>query len=556
VASSLSAPSPMHGGTPTQIHSGGYPSTESIPSPNPPSPILAGKEYSSDEMGDVVRPKKKKPQKSENISSILRYFHPNACPPMASTTVPSSNPYALLEDPDDDMLDNELDASTESRPLTSSAQKSESICDIYVITTSTQLSTLSPSFSNHPCPVFPTTSPLAPSSSLKNAEHMPQHTAPPYSYYNPFKHEQQSQWCGTTNSGQVAMAIRPEDIDRFCLLPSPQRPLYTQLLDAILHSSEIHIAAQPGRQDFSFTPGNGLCALAALEMISHSVAFWEDSIYPVLDLQNLSHHKFLRSLTNRLNAKLMTHPSPLAPELRRSLPNFLQALPATGPIKPLPSAQYLPSDLFLLAANALSQPVALWSSHHDPERSIVLPSWAILEGTSDEFPTSSQRSIQSLMSFLSQAHHVILRHNHYYVMRAENISRDLMECQHSLRAKVSSRALQHELRHRFLSPATDSSSLLAPHLPSSTPHALLTGQQLSIYSEPLTVIVPLSPPLQRIMEQATQLLTPEQQGQHLKDSLQSTPIFHLHTTLSHPRADILQKHLSHVSVPRTVPCQS
>jgi hypothetical protein len=35
------------------------------------------------------------------------------------------------------------------------------------------------------------------------------------------------------------------------------------------------------------------------------------------------------------------------------------------------------------------------------------------------------------------------------------------------------------------------------------------------------------------MEQATQLLTPEQQGQHLKDSLQSTPIFHLHTTLSH-----------------------
>jgi hypothetical protein len=330
------------------------------------------------------------------------------------------------------------------------------------------------------------------------------------------------------------MAIRPEDIDRFCLLlPPPQKPLYSQLLDAILHSSEIHLAVQPSRQDFSFTPGNGLCALAALGMISHSMAFWEDSIYPVLDLQNLSHRKFLRSLTNRLNAKLMTHPSPLAPELRQSLPNFLQALPPTGAITPLPSAQYLPSDQFLLAANALSLPVALWSSHHDSERSIVLSSWAILEGTSDEFPTPPQMSIQSLMSFLSQAHHVILRHNHYYVMRAENMSRDLTECLQSLRQKVSSRALQHELRRRFLPPVTDPSSLLAPHLPSSTPHTLLTGQQLSIYSEPLTVIVPLSPPLQRIMDQATQLLTPEQQGQHLKDSLQSMPLFHLHTTLSH-----------------------
>jgi hypothetical protein len=333
---------------------------------------------------------------------------------------------------------------------------------------------------------------------------MPKCTAPPHSYYNPFKHDQQNQWSGTTNSGQIAMALRPEDIDRFRLLPPPQRLLYTQLLGSILHSSEIHIAAQPVRQDFSFTPGNGVCALAALGMISHSMAFGEDSIYPVLDLNNLSHRKFLRSLTNRLNAKLMTHLSPLAPE-----PNFLQALPTTGPIKPLPSAQYLPSDLFILAANALSLPVALWSSHHDSERSIELPSWAILEGTSDRSSTPPHVSIQSLTSFLSQAHHVILRNNHYYVMRAENISRDLMECMQSLRAKVSSQALQHELRHRFLSSTTELSSLVDPHLPSSTPHELLTGQQLSVYTEPLTVIIPHSPTLQKIMEEATQILTPE-----------------------------------------------
>jgi hypothetical protein len=245
---------------------------------------------------------------------------------------------------------------------------------------------------------------------------MPKCTAPPRSYYNPFKHDQQNQWCGTTNSGQIAMALCSDDIDRFRLLPPPQRPLYTQLLDAIFHSSQIHIAAQPVRQDFSLTPGNGICALAALGMISHLIAFEEDSTYPVLDLENLHHRKFLRSLTNRFNAKLMTHLSPLAPELRRSLPNFLQALPATGPIKSLPSAQYIPSDLFLLAANALSLPVALWSSHHDSERSIVLSSWAILEGTSDESSTPPQASIQSLMLFLSRAHHLILRHNHYFYM--------------------------------------------------------------------------------------------------------------------------------------------
>jgi hypothetical protein len=47
------------------IVSESFPSTESIPSPNPPSPILAGKEFSSDEMGDAVRPPKKK--KSQKI---------------------------------------------------------------------------------------------------------------------------------------------------------------------------------------------------------------------------------------------------------------------------------------------------------------------------------------------------------------------------------------------------------------------------------------------------------------------------------------------------------
>jgi hypothetical protein len=176
------------------------------------------------------------------------------------------------------------------------------------------------------------------------------------------------------------MALRSKDIDRFRLLPPPHRSLYHQLLDDLLHSSELHIATQPGRYDSSFTPGSGVCALAARGMISHSVASSEDSINSVLDLENLSHRQFLRSLTKRLNAKLMTHCSPLAPELRKSLPSFLQALPTTGPTKPLTSAQYLPSDLFLLAANSLSLPVALWSSHHDSERSIVLPSWAILEG--------------------------------------------------------------------------------------------------------------------------------------------------------------------------------
>jgi hypothetical protein len=61
---SAPAHSLTHGGTPpspTQTHLG-FPSTESIPSPNPPSPILADKEYSSDEMGDAVRHKKRKPQ--------------------------------------------------------------------------------------------------------------------------------------------------------------------------------------------------------------------------------------------------------------------------------------------------------------------------------------------------------------------------------------------------------------------------------------------------------------------------------------------------------------
>jgi hypothetical protein len=538
--SSHSAPAPLQGGTPlstARTNSDGFPSTESIPSPNPPPPILAGKEYSSDEMGDAVRPKKKKPQKSENVSSILRYFHATARSHTVLPTAPSSNPYALLEEHDEDNMEYEVDgtrASPEPRSLTSWCIKPDSTSNTPVITPSTPSTEtlLSSSYHHNPTPCN-TPQPDTPLL-LSDARHTPRCSAPPYSFYNPFKHGQQNQWCGTTNSGQIAMALRPDDIDRLCLLPPPHRSLYHQLLDDLLHSSELHIAAQPGCQDFSITPGNGVCALAALVMISHSMASSEESIYPVLDLGNLSHRKFLRSLTNRLNAKLMTHCSPLAPELRRSLPEYLQALPTTGPIKPLPSAQYLPSDLFLLAANALSLPVALWSSHHDPDRSTVLPSWAILEGTSDEFPTPPQMSIQSLTSFLSQAHHVILRHNHYYVMRPENIARDLIECLQSLRDKISSQALQHELRHRHLTPSQDSSLPSDPHLPSSSPHELSTGQQLSVYTEPLTVIIPSSSPLQKVMEEANQLLTPEQYGPHLQVLLQSEPIFHLHTTLSPP----------------------
>jgi hypothetical protein len=510
----------------------GYPATESIPSPNPPAPILAGKEYSSDEMGDAVRSKKKKSQKSENVSSIRRYLLPSVHLPMAPSTVLSSNPYALLEDPDDDT---EGRASENTRvstppsthisaePLTSPHTHSSLP---HVPIEVPHSSPNNPSHSHH--------SPSSPASplSLKNAVHVPKCTAPPYSYYNPFKHDQQNQWCGTTTSGQIAMALHPEDIDRFRLLPPPHRSLYQQLTDELLLSSQMHIAVQPGRQDFSFTPGSGVCALAALGMISHSMAYPEDSIYPTLALENLSHRKFLRSLINRLSAALMTHRSPLAPELRRSLTHFLHALPTIGPIKPLPSAQYLPSDLFLLAANALSLPVALWSSHHDPDRSPVLSSWAVLEGTSDDFPVPPQLPIQLLTSFLSQAHHVILRHNRYYVMRAENMSRDLSAGLQSLKDKISSQALQHELRHRYFTPAPASSPLSSPHLPSSLPHELLTGQQLQFYNEPLTVTIPSSPTLEKIMEETAPLPTSEQQGQRLKDLLQCEPIFHIHTTLS------------------------
>jgi hypothetical protein len=117
-------------------------------------------------------------------------------------------------------------------------------------------------------------------------------------------------------------------------------------------------------------------------------------------------------------------------------------------------------------------------------------------------------------------------------MRAENIARDLMECLNSLRGKISRQAHQHELRHRYLSPASDSSSPSSPQLLSSIPHELPSGQHLSVYTEPLTVTIPSPTPLLKIIEEATQLLTPEQQGQRLKDLLQCEPIFHLHTTLS------------------------
>jgi hypothetical protein len=116
-------------------------------------------------------------------------------------------------------------------------------------------------------------------------------------------------------------------------------------------------------------------------------------------------------------------------------------------------------------------------------------------------------------------------------MRAANIARDLLECLQSLKDKVSSHTLQHELRYRYLTPVLDPSPLLTPHLPSSIPHELPTGQELTVYTEPLTVTIPSSSFLQQIMDGASHLPTPEQQGQHLKDLLQSEPVF-LHTTFS------------------------
>jgi hypothetical protein len=266
-SSSHPAPSTTQGGTPlapTQPNPGGFPSTESIPSPNPPSPILAGKEYSSDEMGDAVRSKKKKKsQQSENVSSIRRYFLPTACPPEPPPAVSSSNPYALLEDPDDIIEDKILEDTWASTP-TSMHMSAEllplhrTVGSLLLATTEEpQSPTNNPSNAQHCNPS--SAAPL----SLKNAAHVPKCTAPPYSYYNPFKHDQQAQWSGTTNSGQIAMALHPEDIDRFHLLPPPHRPLYQQLTNELLLTTQMHIAVQPGRHDFSFTPGSGLCALAA-----------------------------------------------------------------------------------------------------------------------------------------------------------------------------------------------------------------------------------------------------------------------------------------------------
>jgi hypothetical protein len=298
----------------------------------------------------VVRSKKQKSQKSENVSSIRRYLLPSVQLPMASSTVLSPNPYALLEDPDDDT---EGRASENTRvstpPSTHTSAEPLPSPHTHSSLPHVPIEVLHSSPNNPSYPHHSSSSPPSPLS-LKNAVHVPKCTAPPYSYYNPFKHDQQNQWCGTTISGQIAMALHPEDIDRFRLLPPPHRQLYQRLTDELLLSSQMHIAVQPIRQDFSFTPGSGVCALAALGMISHSMAYPEDSIYPTLALENLSHCKFLRSLINRLNAALMTHRSPLAPELCRSLTHFLHALPNIGPINPLPSAQYLPSDLFLLAA--------------------------------------------------------------------------------------------------------------------------------------------------------------------------------------------------------------
>ena len=69
---------------------------------------------------------------------------------------------------------------------------------------------------------------------------------------------------------QPAMAIHPEDIDRFLLLSPPHRSLYKLLLTDLLSTSKLHIAVQPNAADYQYTPGNGVCAMAALGILTHS----------------------------------------------------------------------------------------------------------------------------------------------------------------------------------------------------------------------------------------------------------------------------------------------
>jgi hypothetical protein len=159
------------------------------------------------------------------------------------------------------------------------------------------------------------------------------------------------------DAGQLAFGIHPEDIDRFQLLPAPQDHLFPQLLETIFAESRLEIAIQPLPSDFSFTPGHGLCSIAALGMISHCCSLPAVDAYPTLKLDDFNHRLFLRSIITTLQASLTKRPSEQGGELRHYLRNLTLAIPPLGPIRPIPAAQYLPSDLFILAAQKLSLPI-------------------------------------------------------------------------------------------------------------------------------------------------------------------------------------------------------
>jgi hypothetical protein len=482
-------------------------------------------------------------RKSENTDSIRRYFHPRPPEPRPPVACPhpSSNHFAILAEREDD--------TEASEPTTTTISH---LIDSLQSITPTAATNLPPAATPH-CSLshksvapVPSATPLESTASVSDSPHTPcnlhlhhptntpRRAPAPHQGGNPFNHGLQRIWAGAVTSEQLAMAIHPGDIDRFLLLPASRAPLYQQLLANIQVTSTLDIAICPGRSDYSFTPGRGICPIAALGMISHCCAQASTDSYPTLSLDNFAHRSFLRSIIARLQALLLTTSSHPGRELRTSLRSLLKIIPPTGPIVPCPAQSYMPSDHFLIAAKALSLPIVLWSAHHDPSKTPVRAPWVLLEDLVDPSNPSLTRSspLNAILPFLAKAHHVALHNNHYFVLRPENMPRDTSECMQKLASIIHSRSLAYSSVPSIDPPGPQS-------LPHSSPHTLTSGQCLLHYEEPLTILIPASDHLTTIIAESVILTTPHERGDFLKTQLENKPIFHVCTTLStdHPSYD-------------------